>query len=279
MFSARLLIILCLLSSLASASSPVREKETVKLVARREGVTIVLVARNTDLYAPYHGSLDLSPFNMVSEKPWAEHFTVPAGRSVELCRLTPEDKGQSYRYNANIRYNLGLPDSEANTGYAYVFPFPEGSRYLLTQGYFGHYTHQNCRCLDFDLPEGSPVCAARSGTVISLKQDSSLGGPGLRFADEANLIEVLHSDGTWATYAHLQKNSARVRLGQKVKAGQRLALSGHTGQADGPHLHFTVSRATWQGQESVPTRFVSKSGPLDSLKSGRYYQAVRPPKS
>ncbi len=53
---------------------------------------------------------------------------------------------------------------------------------------------------------------------------------------------VRHVDGTVARYIHLKKNGVLVRLGNKVRQGQKIALSGNTGQTGGPHLHFDVQR-------------------------------------
>ena len=61
-----------------------------------------------------------------------------------------------------------------------------------------------------------------------------------RYGDRANNIRIVHSDGTMAVYAHLELESAHVQVGDRVRAGQLLALSGDTGYTSGPHLHFCV---------------------------------------
>jgi murein DD-endopeptidase MepM/ murein hydrolase activator NlpD len=53
---------------------------------------------------------------------------------------------------------------------------------------------------------------------------------------------VQHVDGSVARYIHLQKRGALVKLGDEVRQGQRIALSGNTGQTGGPHLHFDVQQ-------------------------------------
>ena len=141
-------------------------------------------------------------------------------------------------------------------GAPYLLPWEHGKKHPVGQGYFGSVTHQGIRALDFDMATGTRVCAARDGVVVAIKQDSDRGGPSPSFALEANHVDILHADGTWATYVHLKKNGALVRLGQRVKAGQVIGLSGATGQASGPHLHFCVLKASYGPQpDTVSTRF------------------------
>ena len=45
----------------------------------------------------------------------------------------------------------------------------------------------------------------------------------------------------YAHYDHLQPGSLRVKVGQRVRAGQQLGLFGNSGNTDGPHLHFGIT--------------------------------------
>ena len=65
----------------------------------------------------------------------------------------------------------------------------------------------------------------------------SLGG--FRFIG-GNHVTVAHADGTAAVYAHLKKDSARVRKGAQVVAGDILAAVGNTGNSSEPHLHVQL---------------------------------------
>ena len=93
---------------------------------------------------------------------------------------------------------------------------------------------------DYDVPVGTPVLAARAGVVAAIDQGFTAAGADAAFADRGNAVQVLHDDGTWALYLHIDTRSARVRIGERVAEGQVLALSGHNGQSTGPHLHFAV---------------------------------------
>ncbi len=83
--------------------------------------------------------------------------------------------------------------------------------------------------LDIAVPEGTPIRAASSGTVILLQSESESGGYG-------NFTCVDHGGGLSTCYAH--QSSFAVSSGQQVKQGQVIGASGNTGNSTGPHLHF-----------------------------------------
>jgi murein DD-endopeptidase MepM/ murein hydrolase activator NlpD len=78
--------------------------------------------------------------------------------------------------------------------------------------------------------------------------------------DQANMVAVLHDDGTIALYGHLHWDSIQVHIGQHVDRGQALGNSGSTGFSTGPHLHFVVMRNDGVTDQSVPVTFAGPSG-------------------
>ena len=85
------------------------------------------------------------------------------------------------------------------------------------------------RAIDIAAPSGTPVTAARSGTVIYAGwSDRGYG----------NLVELRHVDGSETWYAHHSK--ILVTVGQSVKQGETIGLVGSTGLSTGPHLHFEL---------------------------------------
>jgi murein DD-endopeptidase MepM/ murein hydrolase activator NlpD len=91
--------------------------------------------------------------------------------------------------------------------------------------------------LDFRASTGTPVHATNAGTVI-------LSRP-LYF--EGNCVMLDHGQGLMTIYMHLSE--FKVKEGEKVTAGQLIALSGGTGRSTGPHLHFAVR---WRGEYLDP---------------------------
>jgi len=156
---------------------------------------------------------------------------------------------------------------EAN--YPYRLPFAKGTRMRVTQapGVPGG-THRDALtryAVDFGVPVGTQVLAARAGTVIEARDGFDRGGIGPAFAEKVNFVSILHDDGTFAQYAHLAPGGVWVRPGERVETGQALGLSGKSGYASGPHLHVDLRRALVKAdgsvaQESIPFSFYRRSG-------------------
>lgn len=173
---------------------------------------------------------------------------------------------------------LGRIDAEHDDDYLYRLPYGDGVSYPIIQGYGARLSHRGAEqyTLDFGMPVGTEVNAAREGVVV-LFEDSHDGGC---FREEcsrlANFVVVLHDDGTTGEYFHLERGSVEVRLGQRVVRGQPLGRSGNTGYSSAPHLHFGVYRTLADGHtQSVPVRFETRLGAIVLPRSGaRYLNAL-----
>lgn len=156
------------------------------------------------------------------------------------------------------RAALGSPDAVHNPPRPYRVPFGVGSTFMISQAFPSRITHttpDSQYAVDIALPDGTPVYAAREGTVINARHDRFLGAADPVMLDQANVIEILHDDGTIAIYAHLHWDSIRVRIGAHVARGEYIADSGNTGFTSGPHLHFAVIRNAGTADVSVPIVF------------------------
>jgi len=100
--------------------------------------------------------------------------------------------------------------------------------------------------LDFRVSTGTPVVAANSGTVILARN--------LYF--EGNCVAIDHGQGLVTLYLHLSE--FKVKEGDKVKRGELVGLSGGTGRATAPHLHFAVR---WQGMYLNPATLLELTPP------------------
>jgi murein DD-endopeptidase MepM/ murein hydrolase activator NlpD len=158
---------------------------------------------------------------------------------------------------------LGPPGALHRPPRPYRVPFAVGSTFTVSQAYptrATHVTAESQYAVDFALPDDTPVYAAREGTVINVRHDSFRGAPLPSLLDQANVIEILHDDGTIAVYAHLHWDSIRVHIGEHVARGEYIANSGNTGFTTGPHLHFAVLRNDGTADVSVPVQFAGIDG-------------------
>jgi murein DD-endopeptidase MepM/ murein hydrolase activator NlpD len=97
--------------------------------------------------------------------------------------------------------------------------------------------------LDFAGNRGTEVLSVASGVVTWAAKR----------ADYGNTVEIDHGNGYQTRYAH--NDELRVKPGERVAAGQVIALMGDTGRASAPHVHFEVLQ---NGARVNPSRFVSQ---------------------
>ncbi|GAA1014755.1 peptidase [Streptomyces sp. F-3] len=102
---------------------------------------------------------------------------------------------------------------------------------------------------DFAVPVGTPVLAASAGTVVKAGPNGAGDGPAY-----GNAVVLKHANGKYSQYAHLSRID--VKIGQKVAAGQRIALSGNTGNSTGPHLHFEIRTTPNYGSAVNPLAYL-----------------------
>lgn len=169
----------------------------------------------------------------------------PAGREGWLRLRLRGVPGSSNARPRDVVYGLPLAQAQA----------------CIDQGFEGEFSHrdaENRHALDFAVPEGTPVLAARGGVVMQIQD--RFRGHGLdraRDAGRANYIRILHDDGSMGLYAHLAEGGVLVDIGQRVETGQRIGLSGNTGYSTAPHLHFAVQVNRAMQLETIPFRMPS----------------------
>ena len=146
------------------------------------------------------------------------------------------------------------------------------------QGYFGIFSHKERAALDFKMKRGTHILAVRDGIVIRVKEDGSRGGWSRKWRSHGNNIVIQHSDNSRSGYWHLQKDGALVKVGDTVRQGQLIGLSGKTGYAATPHLHFIVWKSSGGNWRQIATRFQTSKG-IKYLRPWKKYRSVPPPSS
>lgn len=181
-------------------------------------------------------------------------------------------KGARGSYQFSFQWTWGSLYAQHEDSYRYTLPYAPGQAYRVDQGFNGAFSHSGDfqYAIDWNMPEGTPVHAARAGVVVGVMDGYTKGGANRKYQNFANYVMIKHADGTVAEYAHLQPQSAKVKVGDHVEQGQWIALSGNTGFSSGPHLHFFVYKAVDGGRrQSFPIRFKGH----DEIIAGQSYQA------
>ncbi|MYT36052.1 peptidoglycan DD-metalloendopeptidase family protein [Streptomyces sp. SID8356] len=102
--------------------------------------------------------------------------------------------------------------------------------------------------VDFRAASGSSVVAVGAGTVVEAGWGGAYG----------NNVVLRMADGTYTQYGHL--SSITVSVGQSVTSGQRIGLSGSTGNSTGPHLHFEARTTPEYGSDMDPVAYLRSHG-------------------
>lgn len=210
--------------------------------------------------------------NLDPEVGKAGNALLPPESETRLMQLTPIAPGTSAEVEFSYQFILGHPGAKHRPEQPYRLPYALFEAYRVSQAYPDALTHAalaDRHAIDFELPVGTPVFAARGGIVVD--EIGDYAGNGLdRDLDvgRANFVRILHADGTLALYGHLQRGSLRVSPGQRVARGQHIADSGNTGFSSGPHLHFVVQRNRAGAVESVPVSFVGAEGAVIDPRTG-----------
>ncbi len=224
------------------------------------GRSIQLVANN-EFYAPVELMLEFNRLKGISyPHPDQElRWVLPPRSETILLDLPVIDSVAAPDPQYTTRYTLGSPAASHQPASSYRVPYAISNEYSVTQAYPNVSTHDTpdaYHAVDIAMPVGTNIFAARGGIVFDVADSNFRGGLDReRDGPGANIIRVLHDDGTYAIYAHLNWNTIRVRPGDRVQRGEYIADSGNTGFSSGPHLHFVVIRNAGMKPESVPLRF------------------------
>ena len=226
---------------------------------------LVFSAKN-DYHAPIEVVVALDKLSNVGKPSPLQKFrwVVPARATRDLLRLPVIDLEKDVSADFRYIYLHGEPGTEHAPTEPYRVPFGIAGEFPVTQAFptgITHVTPDSYHAIDIAMPIGTDVHAARGGVVFEVASTNFRSGlDAEKDFPSANVVRVLHSDGTHAVYAHLNWNSIRVRPGDVVERGEFIAESGNTGFTTGPHLHFAVIRNRGMGLESLPIVFKGRNG-------------------
>jgi murein DD-endopeptidase MepM/ murein hydrolase activator NlpD len=225
---------------------------------------VTLTARN-DFFAPVEVRVE---FTNVQDLvlPGDDHpltWVLPPRSETLLLELPLSETAVRPVLEYQYRYMPGDPRATHAAREPYRAPFAMATQHRITQAYPDGRTHRtpdSYYAVDFAMPIGTDIVAARAGVVFAVASTNFRSGLNPEIdGPAANVVRILHDDGTYAIYAHLNTNSIRVKPGDVVERGQYIADSGNTGFSSGPHLHFAVVRNVGLEVASVPVTFLGQN--------------------
>lgn len=143
-------------------------------------------------------------------------------------------KTANWKVNVSVMKEPVVDKPESVQWWSYPLP---GAKVISPYGSRSGRRHTG---VDLKTVNKDNILAAFDGEVV-------FSGP---FSGYGNLIRIRHDNGLETYYSHNSKNL--VKVGEQVKAGQVIALTGQTGRASTPHLHFETRIG---GQAVNPNRF------------------------
>ena len=175
--------------------------------------------------------------------------------AAQIAELEKQNASNNSGKNNNSNNNSSNSGGNTSSGSGYFMrPISGGS--ISANGYYPS-SGKFHGAIDYAVSPGTTVMAAADGVVMSTADLTSSYG--------TNVV-IRHANGTQTYYGHGTRGSICVRPGQIVKKGEKIMLSGSTGNSSGPHLHFEVRvspysykySATAYGQDSRvdPNRYM-----------------------
>jgi murein DD-endopeptidase MepM/ murein hydrolase activator NlpD len=245
-----------------------------RIIAERSEDGVILIMKS-DYCVEFTVTLEATLKNTTSSRPLPYTVDAAGRSSFVLARFTQTDKARPWRYKYHYSWEYGGRRKSTDNDADYAMPFGPG-RYVVLQGPRGTFNHlvgsDSENAVDWDVPQGTIVCAARAGRVVGVRDDSTVSGTDPKFKPLGNYVIIKHADGTFADYHHLQTGGALVKIGDEVKVGQPIGRSGKIGFASKPHLHFQVFQAI-DGKKllSLPFRLKTDHGTFTEFIKGQSY--------
>lgn len=189
-------------------------------------------------------------------------YLIPAKtKNYKVTDLVIDQKTRSYTFQYTTSFNYGDHTQENyDITYDYHLPYEKGKEFIISQGYYSKESHSDKFAIDFQMPIGTKILAARGGTIVQVVDDNDKSCPSKECEQYNNWVLVYHSDGTFGKYMHIQKDGALVEVGDEVERGDPIAMSGNVGWSSGPHLHFEVYLQRLESVKTVRTNFLVDDG-------------------
>lgn len=159
----------------------------------------------------------------------------PAAAEVVNEEAVPLETPQTLTVASYVPVSVVARDTFGISSYSVVqWPVAVGAS---ISSYWGYRDCAGCTTvhsgIDFVPGEGTPVQAIADGVVTE-------AGYAADYGVHVIIQHVINGETVSSLYAHMQEGSMNLTVGQSVTRGTQLGTVGQTGEATGPHLHFTI---------------------------------------
>ena len=199
-----------------------------------------LLYQTSILSLPAHAPFDGTTYPVKKVPNWSHlttekrTFTFSQLADSDFVDLPYYDPSQLQISADTLKWNNPVDDVVRNAKITYSTPYM-GDYKLDGKEYAGSHL-----AVDIKIPEGTPIYAMANGVVMKASNQSD--GFGIHIVLQHNNFPDLNDSSKkevlYSAYCHLSQSF--VSVGEVVTKGQQLGLSGHTGTATTPHLHFQI---------------------------------------
>lgn len=252
-------------------------------------------------YCNYILDLGFTTFNNVkSDQPLPFHREVKPGFN-KLFTITLIDGQAPSQFNFKSKNQKGCIRPEVNRNFIYLLPITPGSSAQVYEMSPDRLPDSPGKSVDKMLPgiisdsafwyvlrlkmkPGDTIYAARKGRVTELQDQNGGNDAGQSSIGTQNYIEIVQADCSFARYGILKKNSALVKPGQSVNAGQPVGLVGGDPYGRGSELRFSVyyfqeenvSSTKYNTLHYIVPQIWTKNNGKGKLKHGAIYTSEFP---
>jgi hypothetical protein len=231
-------------------------------------------------YCNYVLDLGFTTFNNLKcDLPLPFHAEVKPGYN-KLFTISPVDAQSPVLFKYNSGSRKGCLHPVVNSDFTYLFPISPGSSAQVYEMSAGSSADSaSWYVLRLKMKPGDTIFAARKGIVNDMNDQNGANDAGQSSLGTENFIEIAQGDCSFAHYGILKKNSALVKPGQPVKAGQPIGLVGGDPYGRGSDLRFSVyyyqedngPAENIHGPHYIITQIWTKNNGKGKLKHGAVY--------
>lgn len=184
------------------------------------------------------------------------------------------------RFNYEIKTFRSNPTSKVDLDYPYLIPFNEGEEIKVfdvqnIQGFWGREEPDSWYATGFKVDDGMPVFASRSGVVAEIAGSVRTGDAQYWYHTWTNSITLLQADGTLMCYRNIAVDSERIRVGDKVYAGEKIGEVKHY-KNEMIVLIFHDSLINKNLSFVIPQFVISENGDTEILITSKIYRVFSP---